>query len=66
MCYKREIYCIHDFLTDDNNEPLPVHNCSLRMFELLKNVDPNDADGIRHATPGFVQDMYKTMKKGSG
>jgi hypothetical protein len=39
-----------------------VENCSQTAFALLHAVNP-DAD-IRVATPGFVQDLYKSMRKG--
>ena len=52
-----------EFRTDEDGNAQPVHNCSMRRFELLKDIDP-DSEEIRNASPGFCQELYKAMKKG--
>ena len=53
---------IHEFLTDDSGQPIPVDNCSLNAWALLHAINPDE--DIRVATPGFVQELYKSMRKG--
>lgn len=52
-----------EFRTDEDGNAQPVNNCSMRRFELLKDIDP-DSEEIRNASPGFCQELYKAMKKG--
>ncbi len=53
---------IHESLTDDFGQPIPVENCSMNAWALLHAINPDE--DIRVATPGFVQELYKSMRKG--
>ncbi len=50
---------IHEYLRDEFGKPIPVENCSLNAWELLKGVNPDE--DIRVASPGFVQELNRML-----